>query len=144
MNLERMDNVGIVVRDLSRAVEFFVALGMELQGQMPVMGQWVDQVIGLKDSEIQIAMLRVPGETTGIELMKFQNPPAKSTDSDAPPNTAGIRRIMFAVEDIEATIESLEQLGGRLIGELVQYENSYKLCYIRGPEGMMIALAEEL
>ena len=144
MTLLRMDNVLIVVDDLEAAKAFFVALGMELEGQAIVEGPSVDRVIGLEGSRSEIAMMRGP-DGHGIELDKFHTPPAVGGESrDAPVNTLGIRRIMFAVDDIEAVLARLEAAGGDLVGEVVQYESSYRLCYVRGPEGITVALAQQL
>jgi catechol 2,3-dioxygenase-like lactoylglutathione lyase family enzyme len=143
--LERMDNVLIVVEDLDAAIAFFGELGMELEGQMTVEGPSVDRVIGLEGSRSDIAMMRTPDGHGRIELDKFHTPPAISVEPrDAPVNTVGIRRIMFAVDDIEEVLGRLQKLGAELVGEVVQYEDSYRLCYVRGPDGIMIALAEEL
>jgi catechol 2,3-dioxygenase-like lactoylglutathione lyase family enzyme len=144
MTLKRTDNVLIVVDDLEAAKAFFVELGMELEGQMTVEGPSVDRVIGLEGSRSDIAMMRGP-DGFGIELDKFHTPRAVGgAPREAPVNTLGIRRIMFAVDDIEEVLARLQTHGAELIGEVVQYENSYRLCYVRGPEGIMVALAEEL
>jgi catechol 2,3-dioxygenase-like lactoylglutathione lyase family enzyme len=145
MTLKRMDNVLIVVDDLEAAKAFFVELGMELEGQMTVEGPSVDRVIGLEGSRSDIAMMRTPDGHGRIELDKFQTPPAISTQPEsAPVNTLGIRRIMFAVDDIEEVLSRLRTHGAELVGEVVKYEDSYRLCYVRGPEGIIVALAEEL
>ncbi len=142
--LLRMDNVGIVVEDLKAAIAFFVELGLELEGEMAVEGEWVDSVVGLDGVQNDIAMLRTPDGHSRLELMKFQKPTAISTDPNTPVNTLGIRRMMFAVEDIKDTLTRLESHGAELIGKVTQYEDQYLLCYLRGPEGIIIALAEEL
>jgi catechol 2,3-dioxygenase-like lactoylglutathione lyase family enzyme len=140
-----MDNVLIVVDDLEAAIAFFVELGMELEGKMPVEGRWVDRVIGLDDTRQDIAMLRTPDGHGRLELTKFHTPTAISAEpKNAPTNTLGIRRIMFAVEDIEDVIARLRTHGAELVGEVAQYEDSYRLCYVRGPEGIVIGLAEQL
>jgi catechol 2,3-dioxygenase-like lactoylglutathione lyase family enzyme len=145
MTLKRMDNVLIVVDDLEAAIAFFVELGMELEGQTTVEGPSVDRVVGLEDIRSDIAMLRTPDGHGRLELDKFHTPPAvRAEPEDAPVNTLGIRRIMFAVDDIEAVLARLQTLGAELIGEVVRYEDSYRLCYVRGPEGIIVALAEEL
>jgi catechol 2,3-dioxygenase-like lactoylglutathione lyase family enzyme len=145
MSLVRMDNVLIVVDDLEAATAFFVELGMELEGEAPVEGRWVDRVVGLDDVRQDVAMLRTPDGHGRLELTKFQNPTALSAEpNNAPVNTLGIRRIMFAVEDIEEVLARLRAHGAELVGELEQYEDSYRLCYVRGPEGIIIALAEQL
>jgi catechol 2,3-dioxygenase-like lactoylglutathione lyase family enzyme len=145
MAIKRMDNVLIVVDDLEAAIAFFVELGMELEGQTTVEGPWVDRVVGLDDVRSDIAMLRTPDGHGRLELDKFHTPPAvRAEPASAPVNTLGIRRIMFAVDDIEDVLARLQTLGAELIGEVVRYEDSYRLCYVRGPEGIFVALAEEL
>jgi catechol 2,3-dioxygenase-like lactoylglutathione lyase family enzyme len=145
MKLQRIDNVGIVVNDLAATVAFFTELGMELEGETTVEGSWVDQVVGLKNVRADIAMLRTPDGHCRLELSRFHNPEAVSASPEnAPANTLGIRRIMFAVEDIEDALARLRAHGAELVGELTQYENKYRLCYVRGPEGILIALAEKL
>ena len=140
-----MDHVGIVVGDLAAAIAFFVELGLELEGQMPIEGRWVDRVVGLDDVRVDIAMMRTPDGHGRLELTKFHSPAAVSAEpKTAPPNTLGIRRIMFAVEDIDDVIARLRTHGAELIGEVAQYEDKYRLCYVRGPEGILIALAEQL
>ncbi len=142
--LLRMDNVGIVVDDLQAAVAFFVELGLELEGEMTVEGPWMDRVVGLDGVQNDIAMLRTPDGHGRLELMKFQKPTATSAEPNIPVNTLGIRRIMFAVEDIEDVLARLEAHGAELVGELAQYEDQYRLCYLRGPEGIIVALAEQI
>jgi catechol 2,3-dioxygenase-like lactoylglutathione lyase family enzyme len=144
MTIQRLDNVGIVVDDLEAAVAFFVELGLELEGETAVEGRWVDRVIGLDDVRVDIAMMKTPDGHGRLELSKFNAPTATSGEPNAPVNTLGIRRIMFAVEDIEEVIARLCSHGARLVGELEQYEDSYRLCYVRGPEGILVALAEQL
>lgn len=145
MTLERMDNVGIVVDDLAAAVAFFKELGLELEGEAQVEGSSVDRLVGLDGVQCDIAQLRSPDGHGRVELMKFRSPTAASAaPNNAAPNTPGIRRIMFAVEDIEDVVARLRAHGAELVGELVQYENSYRLCYVRGPEGILIALAEKI
>ncbi|GAB2753225.1 VOC family protein [Streptomyces bullii] len=145
MTIQRMDNVGIVVDDLEAAIAFFAALGMELEGEMLVEGRWVDRVVGLDGVRGDIAMMRTPDGHGGIELTKFHTPAAISAEPGyAPVNTLGIRRIMFAVEDIEDVLARLRAHGAELIGEVERYEDKYRLCYVRGPEGIIVALAEEL
>jgi catechol 2,3-dioxygenase-like lactoylglutathione lyase family enzyme len=139
-----MDNVGIVVDDLKAAIAFFVELGMELESEMTVEGQWVDRIVGLDGVRNDIAMMRTPDGHSKLELMKFQRPTAISAEPNAPVNTLGIRRIMFAVEDIKDVLARLQAHGAELVGEVVQYEDMYLLCYVRGPEGIIIALAEQL
>ena len=142
--IQRMDNVGIVVDDLKAATAFFVGLGLELEGEATVEGQWVDRVVGLDGVRSDIAMMRTPDGHGRLELMKFHTPTAVSAEPNAPVNTLGIRRIMFAVEDIEDVLARLQAHGAELVGELVQYEDKYRLCSVRGPEGIIVALAEQL
>ena len=145
MTLRRMDNVGIVVDDLEAVTAFFIELGMELEGEAPVEGRWVDRVVGLDGVRVDIAMMRTSDGHGRLELMKFHTPTAvRAEPQNAPANTLGIRRIMFAVEDIEDVLARLQAHGAELIGELEQYEDRYRLCYVRGPEGIIIALAEKL
>jgi catechol 2,3-dioxygenase-like lactoylglutathione lyase family enzyme len=144
MTIQRMDNVLVVVDDLEAAKAFFVELGMELEGQATVEGPSVDRLVGLDGVRSDIAMMRTPDGHGRIELDKFHTPPARNTDPNAPVNTLGIRRIMFAVDDIEAVLARLQAHGAELVGEVVQYEDKNRLCYVRGPEGIMIALAEQL
>jgi catechol 2,3-dioxygenase-like lactoylglutathione lyase family enzyme len=145
MTIKRMDNVGIVFDDLKAATAFFLELGMVLEGETQVEGRWVDRVVGLDGVRCDLAMMRTPDGHGRLELMKFQNPTAVSAErKNAPANTLGIRRIMFAVEDIEDVLARLQAHGAKLIGELEQYEDKYRLCYVRGPEGIIIALAQQL
>lgn len=140
-----MDNVGIVFNDLQAAITFFKELGLELEGEARIEGQWSDRVVGIENQLVDIAMMRTPDGHGRIELMKYQRPPAiDSEPKDAPANTLGIRRIMFAVDDIHEVLARLQALGAELVGEVVRYEDSYLLCYVRGPEGVVIALAEQL
>ena len=141
----RMDNVLIVVEDLEAAKAFFVELGMELEGQAPVEGPSVDRLVALDGVRSEIAMMRTPDGHGRIELDKFHAPPAVSGEPHgAPVNTLGIRRIMFAVDDIDEVLGRLRRHGAQLIGEIVQYEDSYRLAYVRGPEGIIVALAQQL
>jgi len=144
MTILRMDNVGIVVDDLKAAIAFFVELGLELEGEFSVEGQWVDRIVGLDGVRNDIAMMRTPDGHSRLELMKFHAPPAATSEPNAPVNTLGIRRIMFAVDDIEDVLARLRAHGAELVGEVVQYEDQYLLCYVRGPEGIIVALAEPL
>src|ERR687885_2540587 len=144
MTLLRMDNVLIVVDDLKAAIAFFTELGLELEGEMTVEGPWVDRVVGLNGVRSDIAMMRTPDGHSRLELTKFQRPTATSVELNAPLNTLGIRRIMFAVEDLKEVLTRLHAHGAELVGEIVQYEDIYLLCYVRGPEGILIALAEPL
>lgn len=142
--LLRMDNVAIIVEDLEAAIAFFTELGLELEGKTTVEGPWVDRIVGLDDVRSDIVMMRTPDGHSRLELTKFQKPKAIKTESNTPVNTLGIRRMMFAVTDIDDVVARLQQHGAELIGEVVQYEDMYRLCYLRGPEGIMVALAEQL
>ena len=144
MTIQRMDNVGVVVDDLAAAIAFFLELGMELDGEAEVEGRWVDRVVGLDDVRVDIAMVRTPDGHGRLELTKFHRPAAARAEPSAAVNTLGIRRIMFAVDDIENVLARLHEHGAELIGEVAQYEDSYRLCYVRGPEGIIVALAEAL
>jgi catechol 2,3-dioxygenase-like lactoylglutathione lyase family enzyme len=145
MAIARMDNIGIVVDDLEAAIAFFVELGMELEGRTQVEGRWVDRVIGLDNVRADIVMMRAPGGHGRIELSKFHTPQAlRAGQKNAPVNTLGMGRIMFAVEDIDDVVVRLRAHGAELVGEVTQYENIYRLCYMRGPEGILIALAERI
>ena len=139
-----MDNVGIVVNDLEAVIAFFVELGLELEGETTVEGPSVDRIVGLDGVRSDIAMMRTPDGHSRLELTRFHTPPATTAEPNAPVNTLGIRRIMFAVEDIEDVLARLQANGAELVGEVVQYEDSYRLCYVRGPEGIIVALAEPL
>ncbi|GAA0929743.1 glyoxalase [Virgisporangium aurantiacum] len=145
MAIKRMDNVLIVVEDLDAVVSFFVELGMELEGKGPAEGEWVDKVIAIDGTRQDVAMLRTPDGHGRIELTQFHAPKAiRSEPTDAPVNTLGIRRVMFAVDDIEDTVARLRGTGVELVGEIVRYEDVYLLCYVRGPEGIIVGLAEQL
>jgi catechol 2,3-dioxygenase-like lactoylglutathione lyase family enzyme len=143
--LQRMDHVGVVVEDLEAATAFFAELGMELEGQASVEGRWVDRVAGLDGVRADIAMMRTPDGHGRLELTKFHTPTAVRAEAEnAPANTLGIRSIMFAVDDVEDVLARLYTHGAELVGTLGQYQDSYRLCYLRGPEGIIIALAEQL
>ncbi|MFC0506560.1 VOC family protein [Micromonospora costi] len=145
MTIQRMDHVGIVVEDLAAAIAFFGELGMEVESEMPVEGRWVDRVVGLADVRVDIAMMRTPDGHGRLELTTFHTPAAiRAEPADAPANTVGIRRIMFAVDDIDEVVARLRAHGADLVGEVAQYEDIYRLCYVRGPEGIIVALAEQL
>src|SRR3954468_20725291 len=145
MTLQRMDNVLIVVDDLEAAKAFFAELGMELEGEATNEGPWVDQVIGLDGVRCDLAMMRMPDGHGGIELAKFHTPPAvRVGPQDAPSNALGLRRIMFAVEDLDDVVARLRNHGGELVREIAQYEDIYRVCFVRGPEGILIGLAEQL
>jgi catechol 2,3-dioxygenase-like lactoylglutathione lyase family enzyme len=140
-----MDNVLIVVDDIEAVIAFFIELGMELEGRMPLEGRWVERVIGVDDVREEIAMLRTPDGHGGVELAKFYHPRAITAEpKDAPVNTLGMRRIMFAVDDVDDTVARLRAHGAELVGEIAQYEDVYRLCFVRGPEGIVIGLAEQL
>ena len=145
MAIQRMDNVLIVVDDLEAVIAFFVELGMELEGKGPLDWRGAERVIGLEDVQQDVAMLRVPDGHGRVELAKFHRPKAITPEpKDAPANTLGIRRIMFAVDDIDDVIARLRAHGAELVGELEQYENIFRLCYVRGPEGIIVGLAEQI
>jgi catechol 2,3-dioxygenase-like lactoylglutathione lyase family enzyme len=144
MTLQRMDNVGIAVNDLATTIEFFVELGLELEGQAMIEGEWAGRVTGLRDQRVEIAMLRTPDGHSRIELSRFLAPPVVADHRNAPVNALGYLRIMFAVDDIDGVLARLQPRGGQLVGEVVQYEDAYRLCYIRGPEGLLIGLAQEV
>jgi catechol 2,3-dioxygenase-like lactoylglutathione lyase family enzyme len=145
MTVLRMDNVLLVVEDLEAAIAFFAELGLELEGETTVEGEWVDRIVGLDGVRSDIAMMRTPDGHGRLELDKFHSPPAvRGEPVNAPVNTLGIRRIMFAVDDIDDVLARLQAHGAELVGEVVQYEDEYRLCYLRGPEGILVALAEPL
>jgi catechol 2,3-dioxygenase-like lactoylglutathione lyase family enzyme len=144
MALKRMDNVGIVVEDLDATIEFFRELGLELEGRAMVEGEWAGRVTGLGDQRVEIAMMRTPDGHSRLELSRFLAPPVAADHRNAPVNALGYLRVMFAVEDIDDTLARLRKRGAQLVGEVVQYEDAYRLCYIRGPEGLLIGLAQEL
>jgi catechol 2,3-dioxygenase-like lactoylglutathione lyase family enzyme len=140
-----MDNVGIVVDDLKAAIAFFVDLGLELEGEASVEGQWVDRTTGLDRVKCDIAMLRTPDGHGRLELSKFHAPPViRRTPEPAPVNALGYLRVMFAVDNIDDVVARLQEHGAKLVGEITQYEDMYRLCYLRGPEGIIVALAEQL
>ena len=145
MTLKRMDNVLIVVDDLEAAKAFFVELGMELEGETVVEGEWVGRVIGLENVRAAIAMMRTPDGHGRVELTRFHAPAAvRAGPTNAPANALGIRRIMFAVEDLDDVLARLRTHGAELVGEVAEYEDTYRLCFVRGPEGIIVGLAEEL
>jgi catechol 2,3-dioxygenase-like lactoylglutathione lyase family enzyme len=145
MTLQRMDNVLIVVDDLEAAKAFFAELGMELEGEATNEGHWVDRVVGLEGVRCDLAMMRTPDGHGRVELAKFHTPQAvRAEPGSAPANALGIRRIMFTVEDIDDVVARLRSHGGELVGEIAQYEDFYRLCFLRGPEGIIIGLAERL
>ena len=144
MALKRMDNVGIVVDDLAATIDFFRELGLELEGRAMVEGEWAGRVTGLGDQRVEIAMMRTPDGHGRLELSRFLTPPVVADHRNAPVNALGYLRVMFAVDDIDDTLERLRKCGAQLVGEVVEYKNVYRLCYIRGPEGLLIGLAQEL
>ena len=144
MTIQRMEHVGVVVDDLQAATEFFVALGLKLQGEAPVGGTWVDRVIGLEGVQSDITYLETPDGHSHLELSKFHSPPSQDGNASAPANARGLRHVSFLVDDINAAVAGLKARGTELIGEVVQYEDSYRLCYLRGPEGIIVELAEQL
>jgi catechol 2,3-dioxygenase-like lactoylglutathione lyase family enzyme len=144
MALRRMDNVGIVVESLETAILFFAELGMKLEGRATVEGEWAGRVTGLGAQRVEIAMLATPDGHSRLELSRFLTPPVVADHRNAPVNALGYLRVMFTVDDIAETLARLRKRGAQLVGEVVQYEEAYRLCYIRGPEGLLIGLAEEL
>ena len=139
-----MDNVGIVVESLDPAISFFEELGLELEMRMMIEGAWSGRVTGLRDQRVEIAMLRTPDGLTGVELSRFLTPPTVADHRNAPVNSLGYLRVMFAVDDLDDTLARLDKHGAELVDEVVQYEDVYRLCYIRGPEGILIGLAERI
>jgi catechol 2,3-dioxygenase-like lactoylglutathione lyase family enzyme len=144
MTIQRMHHVSIVVDDLAAATEFFVELGLVREGEGRVEGRSVDRVVGLEGVRAEIAMMQTPDGNGRLELVKFHSPPSQGDDRHAPPNTPGIRHIAFVVEDIDAVVAGLRARGTELVGELERYEDRYRLCYVRGPEGTIIELAEQI
>jgi len=139
-----MDNVGIVVESLDAAIAFFAELGLKLEGRATIEGEWAGRVTGLRDQRVEIAMMRTPDGHSRIEFSRFLTPPAVADHREAPVNALGYLRVMFTVEDIDDALARLRKRGAQLVGEVVQYEDAYRLCYIRGPEGLLIGLAQEL
>ena len=144
MTLKRMDNVGIVVESLDAVIPFFVELGLRLEGRATIEGEWAGRVTGLGAQRVEIAMLVTPDGHSRLELSRFLSPPVVADHRNAPVNALGYLRVMFTVDDIDETLVRLRRRGAQLVGEVVQYEEAYRLCYIRGPEGLLIGLAEEL
>ena len=145
MTVQRMDNVGIVVDDLPATIAFFRELGLELEGRAMVEGEWAGRVTGLGDQRVEIAMMRTPDGHSRLELSRFLAPPVVADHRNAPVNSLGYLRVMFAVDDVDETLARLRKHGAELVSsEVVQYEDSYRLCYIRGPECLLIGLAQEL
>ncbi len=144
MTIKRMDNIGIVVDSLDAAISFFAELGLELEGRATIEGEWAGRVTGLGDQRVEIAMMVTPDGHSRIELSRFLTPPVVADHRNAPVNALGYLRVMFAVDDINDTLARLRKHGAQLVGEVVQYEDTYRLCYIRGPEGLLIGIAEQL
>jgi len=144
MAVKRMDNVGIVFEDLDAAVEFFKELGLELEGRADIEGEWAGRVTGLGDQHVEVAMMRTPDGHSRLELSRFIRPNVIADNRRAPVNALGYLRVMFAVDDLDGTLKRLAKYGAEVVGEVVNYKDVYKLCYIRGPEGVLIGLAEEL
>jgi catechol 2,3-dioxygenase-like lactoylglutathione lyase family enzyme len=143
MTIQRMDHVGIVFDDLAAAMAFFVELGLKLQGEGTVEGGWVDRVVGLEGIRVEFAMMETPDGHGRLELIKFHAPSGRGGDRHAPANTPGIRHLAFAVNDIDAVVARLQARGAELVGEVERYEDIYRLCYVRGPEGIIVELAEQ-
>jgi catechol 2,3-dioxygenase-like lactoylglutathione lyase family enzyme len=145
MTIQRMDNVAIVVEDLAAAVAFFTELGMELEGKAQIEGRWADRIVGLDGIRSEIAMMRTPDGHSKLELTKYHAPAAVRAEPEKPPpNTLGLHRVMFAVDDIDDTVARLRAHGAELLGEVAQYESIFRLCYLRGPAGIIVALAEQI
>jgi catechol 2,3-dioxygenase-like lactoylglutathione lyase family enzyme len=144
MTVKRMDNVGIVVESLDDAISFFSELGLKLEGRAMIEGEWAGRITGLGNQSVEIAMMVTPDGHSRLELSRFLTPPVVADHRNAPVNALGYLRVMFAVDDLDDTLARVGKCGGQLVGEVVQYEQSYRLCYIRGPEGILIGLAEEL
>ncbi|TCT23416.1 VOC family protein [Thermomonas haemolytica] len=144
MAVKRMDNVGIVVEDLDAAIEFFVELGLNLEGRMPIEGDWAGRVTGLHGQRVEIAMMRTPDGHSRLELSRFDAPAIASDHRKAPVNSLGYLRVMFTVDNIDNTLVRIGKLGASVVAEVVDYQDIYRLCYIRGPEGILIGLAQEL
>ena len=145
MTIRRLDHISVVVDDLPDAIAFFTALGMTVEGKAPVEGPWVDRVNGIEGVQVDIVMMRTPDGHGRLELTKFHNPQLVAIEpAIAPPNAPGLRSVMFAVESLDETVARLRAHGAELIGEVAQYEDKYRLCYMRGPAGIIVALAEEL
>lgn len=144
MSIKRMDNMGIAVADLDAAIDFFTELGLALQGRAMIEGEWAGRVTGLPDQRVEIAMMVTPDGHSRLELVRFINPPVAGDHRNAPVNSLGYLRAMFTVDDIHQTLAGLRKKGAHMVGEVVRYHDSYELCYIRGPEGILIGLAEEI
>jgi catechol 2,3-dioxygenase-like lactoylglutathione lyase family enzyme len=144
MAIQRMDHVGVVVDDLAAAVDFFERLGLEVEGEAELGGELVNRVLGLEGVRTEVAMMQTPDGHGRLELTKFHTPPAQGADGDPPPNAVGLRHVTFAVDDLNAVLDDLRDRGFELVGELVNYQDTYWLCYVRGPEGIIVELAERI
>lgn len=144
MAIKRMDNVGIVVDDLEETIEFFRTLGLELEGQGTIEGEWAGRVTGLGDQRVEVAMMRTPDGNSRLEISRFDRPAVVADHRDAPVNALGYLRVMFAVDDLDETLAKISARGAQLVGEVVDYKQVYRLCYVRGPGGLLIGLAQEL
>ena len=144
MTVKRMDNVGIVVESLDTAISFFTELGLELEGRAMIEGEWAGRVTGLRDQRVEIAMMRTPDGHSRLELSRFLEPPVVADHRNAPVNALGYLRVMFSVEDLDDTLARLGKRGAKLVDKVVQYQDAYRLCYVRGPEGILIGLAQQL
>ena len=144
MAVQRMDNVGIVVESLDAAVAFFAELGLELEGRTMIEGDWSGRVTGLRDQRVEVAMMRTPDGNSRVELSRFLSPPVVADHRNAPVNALGYLRVMFAVDDLDDVLARLRDHGAQLVDEVVRYEDVYRLCYVRGPEGILIGLAEQI
>jgi catechol 2,3-dioxygenase-like lactoylglutathione lyase family enzyme len=144
MAIKRMDNVGIVVDDLEATIGFFLVLGLELEGRATIEGEWAGRVTGLGDQHVEVAMMRTPDGHSRLEISRFLRPSVIADHRNAPVNAFGYLRVMFAVDDLDETLERIRKCGAQVVGEVVQYEDVYRLCYIRGPENLLIGLAQEL
>lgn len=144
MTIKRMDNVGIVVEDLDEAIEFFRELGLDLEGRFDIEGEWAGRVTGLGDQHVEVAMMRTPDGHSRLEISRFIRPVVVADNRNAPVNALGYLRVMFAVDDLAETLETLGRRGAKVVGDIVDYESIYRLCYIRGPGGLLIGLAQEL
>jgi catechol 2,3-dioxygenase-like lactoylglutathione lyase family enzyme len=143
-SIQSLENVGIVVEDLARVKSFFIELGLEQVGEAEVRGEWVDRVVGLENVGCELSILQTPDGHGRLELMRFESPAAREGDATAPPNTLGIRRLAFSVDDIDAAVAKVRDRGLELLGDVVRYEDIYRLCYVRGPEGIIVMLAERI
>ena len=145
MTVKRMDNIGVVVEDIDAAIEFFAELGLTREGRMFIEGEWAGRVTGVRGQRVEIAMMRIPDGHGRLELTKFHSPElVRLEPAVAPPNALGLRSVMFEVEDVDAAVARLREHGGELIGEIVEYEGQYRLCYTRGPAGIIVSLAEDI